>query len=102
MYVNIECELCSRLTLLHRGKNLAHVAGQARNTEQPRLLIQHGIKFSSPYRTLTHEVSQNSGIYGTGARPHHQAFKWSEPHGRVDAEPLGNRGERTAVTQVTR
>src|SRR5262245_38989075 len=101
MHVDVKRQLSSRMASLHGSQNFAHVTRQPRDSEQPRLLIQHRIDLLSLKVTLTHEMRQDAGIYRTRTRSHHQAFKRSETHRRVNANAFRNRCKRATVSEVT-
>src|SRR5438132_14346597 len=69
MHIDIEGQPGSGVTFIYSILNFAHIARHARNSKQSRLPIQHFIDFLTLKLTLAHQVSQDSGIHGTGARP---------------------------------
>src|SRR5215469_2135205 len=63
MHIDIECQLRSLVTLVDGREDLAHIARETGDTEQPRLLIQDVVDSLSVQMTLAHKVSQNSWIH---------------------------------------
>src|SRR5262249_52109954 len=100
MHVDVERQFRSRMPFLHGSQDFTHVAGQTRDSEQPRFLIQHRIDFMSLKLTLTHEMGQDTRIYRTGTCSHHQPFERSETHRRVNADAFQNCSERAAVAEM--
>jgi hypothetical protein len=72
--VKVESKLRSLVSWMHARKNVTHVGGQTRNAEQARFLVQHVVDLFGIESMLSHEEDQDSGVYWTRARTHHESL----------------------------
>src|SRR5689334_18719608 len=100
MHEHFESQFGSRVSGLHGGDDLAHVAGDSGNSEQARFRVQQIVELLSGGFSLAHQVGEDSGVERARSCAHHQSVKRSEAHGRVDAAAVANRSEGAAVSQM--
>src|SRR5262249_12451346 len=71
MHKNIECQFRSLVTSLTLCQDFTHIARQARDSKQTRLLIQQMVHLLAIKLTLTHQIDQNPRIDSARTRSHH-------------------------------
>ena len=73
---------------------------EAGNSEQARLLVQHGFHFVQGEAFLRGDEAQDGRIDVAGPRSHHQAFERRHAHGRVHGTPAANGRGGTSVSEM--
>ena len=81
-------------------EQVAHVAGEPGDAEQPRLLVQQGAHLAQAHALLEGDVLDEGGVDVAAAGAHHQPFERGEPHRRRDGTALPDCASRAAVAEV--
>src|SRR6202011_4783596 len=63
---------------------LAHVAGEAGNSEETRFFVQEFLELRDIVSIGAKDVERNAGIQIPGTTSHDDAARRGEPHGRID------------------
>ena len=93
-------ELIALVAGLSTLLDVAVVAGNLRNAQNTGLLVHDGIDLIGSEILLLHEQRNDSGIDGTAAGTHHDAFQGSQTHGGIEALAVLNGSDGRTVAQM--
>ena len=88
------------MTLVGSLVNVAHVGGQAGDTQQAGLLVHHGQHFVHGHVGVVGDELHHGGVAGAAAGTHHHAFQGGDAHGGVHALAVHHGAQAGAVAQV--
>jgi len=97
---NIDCKLCSVVTLGNCGVKIAAIGRNTGNAKEAALLVHKGVHLVGSEAFLLHYKGYDRGVHIAATGTHYNACKRSKAHAGIDALTALNCGDGGTVTKV--